>query len=206
MRKLGAVLAFCYCTSLGADTSLEAALLLLDDSRPPSQEDAAAAPWPAGGRDLWVVAAIYEDILRVAVLRERNGTFELVARSEGEEPLTNEPLWSHLVKLDLIPYRIRDGETAIGVRVSNSYTSTARSSSTEALHLYRLRDGRLEMVFAALTSESNYDKSGDTENESARRVVIVAKTKHRGFHDLLVRERGTKKTTAWRWNGQAYAQ
>ena len=206
MRKLAAVLAFCYCVSLQADPSLDAALTLLDDTARPAQDDAVLAQWTAGGPDLWVVAAIYEDTLRTAVLRGRNGAFELVARSEGEEPLTNEPLWTHFVTLDLIPWPIRDGENALGVRVSNSYLSTARSSSTEALHLYRLKNDELTMIFAALTFESNSDKSGDTPDESVRRVVIVGRKKHHGFHDLLVRDRRTKATTTWRWNGDTYTQ
>ena len=37
-------------------------------------------------------------------------------------------------------------------------------------------------------------------------VVVVSKTKHRGFYDLLVREKKTKKTERWRWNGKAYAK
>ena len=61
------------------------------------------------------------------------------------------------------------------------------------------------MVFAEILEESDYFISTDT-GTSAKRVVIVSKTKTKGFYDLLVRDRKTKKTTTWRWNGTAYAR
>ncbi|HVG23060.1 MAG TPA: hypothetical protein VND45_02800 [Thermoanaerobaculia bacterium] len=48
----------------------------------------------------------------------------------------------------------------------------------------------------------NSDSVGSTE----KRAVIVGKTKHRGYYDLLVRDRTTKKTESWRWNGTSYAR
>ncbi len=199
MRTLVFALAFLFAT----DDALE----LLNPSSEP--RDANVARWSAGGKDLWVAAGVYDDELIAAVLRKRNGDYTLVARSEGVEPLADEPLWSVFVTPDLIPFRISDKETAFGVRVSNSYHSTARSSSSEALHLYRLHDGELTMIFAEILASTNVelaqDDSGKDDRTESRRVVIVSKTKHDGFYDLVVRDRKTKETTRWRWNGSAYA-
>lgn len=210
MRTIAVATALLAALSASADPSLDDALALLRITEP---RDAKLARWTAGGKNLWVVAAVEYDVLETALLRERGGELEVVARAEGVEPLANEPLWTVFVTLDLIPYRISDRETAFGVRVSNSYHSTARSSGTEALHLFRWRGDALAMVFADLTMESEYEIRQDVNGEgpedegtTSRWVVIVSKTKHRGFYDLLVREKSTKKTERWRWNGTAYAK
>ena len=212
MRKLLIVVLLLGSLTAVADSRLDEALALLDaDSLPADGDDAALARWDAGGKDLWVVAAIYGDsLIRAAVLREAGGEFALVARSDGEEPVTNEAnLWVASLSLDLIPFRISAQDVAFGVRVQNSYFSTARSSSSEALHLYRLHGGKLTQVFAELTRASNYetpdegDEEEGTETASAA-VVIVSRKKHKGFHDLLLRDTETGATTRFRWNGTAY--
>lgn len=202
MRTIVVAAALLAALSASADPSLADALELLRITEP---RDAKLARWTAGGRNLWVFAAVDYDRLETAVLRERNGELEIVAQSEGVEPLADEPLYRVFVTLDLIPYRISDKETAFGVRVSNSYSSSARSSGTEGLHLYRWRGDKLTMVFADLMEQSHYDIPQDTGSFS-QWVVAVSKTKHRGFYDLLVREKKTKKTERWRWNGRAYAK
>ena len=201
MRTLLFALTFLFAT----DDALQ---LLNPDAKP---RDANVAHWSAGGKDLWVAAGVYDDELIAAVLRERSdGEYALVARSEAIEPLADEPLWAVFVTPDVIPFRISDKETAFGVRVSNSYHSTARSSSSEALHLYRLHNGELTMIFADILSstyvELAQDDSGDDDRTESHRVVIVSKRKHNGFYDLLVRDRKTKKTQTWRWNGTAYVK
>jgi hypothetical protein len=197
MRTLVLALAFLFAT----DDALE----LLDPSEP---RDAKVARWSAGGKDLWVATGVYDEELITAVLRKRNGDYTLVAKSDGVTPLTNEPPWSVSVNPDLIPFRISDQDIAFGVRVSNSYHSTARASSTEALHLFRLHKGELTMVFAALLDESDsefaQDGSDDRIVHESHRVVIVSKTKHKGFYDLIVRDRKTKRSETWRWNGSEY--
>jgi hypothetical protein len=206
MRKLAIALVL-FSFSAFADPRLEKALDLLDPNQRPEQpDDAALGRWTAGGKDLWVVASVYDQVVQAAVLRETNGRFTLVARSNGEEPLSSEPsLYVATVKLDLIPYRIAPKEIAFGVRVSNSYESSARASASEALHLYRLHGGALRQVFVDLTHESNWDKS-DRDGTESQRVVIVGKTRRKGFYDLLVRDTKTKETTTYRWNGSEYAQ
>lgn len=197
----------------GADARLGAALKLLDaHEQPADEDDAALAKWSAGGRDLWVVAAIYDAaLIRAAVLRETRHGFELVARSAGEEPIANEPqIYVSSLKLDLIPYRISPNDVAFGVRVGNSFSSTARSSYSEALHLYRLHVGKLTQVFAELTTDSNYevpdDENAEGEETLTEQVVIVSRTMHKGFYDLLLRDRETKETITYRWDGAAYAR
>lgn len=203
MRKLALALAFFSFSAL-ADARLEQALDLLDpDQRPEQPDDAALGHWR---NDLWVVAAVYDQTVQAAVLHETKGRFTLVARSAGEEPLSSEPnLYAAGVTLDLIPYRIAPKEVAFGVRVSNSYESSARSSASEALHLYRLHGGTLRQVFVTLTRESNWDKS-DQDGAESQWVVIVSKKAHKGFYDLLVRDKKTKETTMYRWNGSEYVQ
>lgn len=195
-----------------ANDRLAAALNLLDADEAPEAHTARLKQWPAGGKDLWVVAAVYgrQDDARIhaAVLRERNSRFTLVARSDGEEPVSGEPLYSFDLELDLIPYRISPSVTAFGVRFQNSYNSTARASSYDALHLYRLDGKRLVPVFAELTFESYVEKAQDGSaddivNERTA-VVIISRKKHNGFYDLLLREKKSRMATTYRWNGERY--
>ena len=44
----------------------------------------------------------------------------------------------------------------------------------------------------------------EEEMQAAGGELTMTATK--GFYDLLVRDRKTKKTTTWRWNGTAYAR
>lgn len=208
MRTLALALVLFSFSAL-ADPRLELALDLLDPHQRPEQpDDAALGHWR---NDLWVVAAVYDQTVQAAVLRETKGRFTLIARSDGEEPLSSEPnLYAAHVKLDLIPYRIAPKEVAFGVRVSNSYESSARASASEALHLYRLHRDTLRQVFVTLTQESNWEKPQDESEEGSGTesewVVIVSKKARKGFYDLLVRNKETKETTTYRWNGSEYVQ
>ena len=170
-------------------------------------------PWPAGGKDLWVVAGVYgghtDATIVAAVVRKTANGFELVARSEGEEPLTVEPVNVFDLELDLIPYRISDRDVAFGVRFENGYNSTARASFTNALHLYRRDGDRLVPVFEAITYDQDLEKAQTDEEENlevvVRSVVVVSHRKSKGFYDLIVRQKKPKKSTTYRWNGTRYA-
>ena len=168
--------------------------------------------WTAGGKDLWVVAGVYgayeETTIVAAVVRKTANGFELVARSEGETPLTAEPAHVFDLELDLIPYRISDRDVAFGVRFENGYNSTARAAFTNALHLYRRDGDRLLPVFEAITFEQNLEKAQTDDEEGIETivssVVVVSRRKSKGFYDLILRQKKPKKSTTYRWNGQRY--
>jgi hypothetical protein len=197
---------------LFADDRLDQALALLNGDEVPASYTPRLKRWPAGGKDLWVVAAVYgwrdQALMHAGVLRETARGFVLVARSDGEEPVSGEPLYSFGLELDLIPYRISPSVTAFGVRIHNSYNSTARASSYDALHLYRLHGKRLVQVFAEVTRETYLEKaqddSGDDIENITSAVVIVSKKKHKGFFDLVVRDQESRESTTFRWNGERY--
>ena len=192
-------------TSALADERLDAALKRIEALDPPDIPGQLGR-WEAGGEGLWVVTSVWDEELEVAVLRERaGGGWDVVAQNEADEPVAAEPLHVYDVELDLIPYRISPGETAFGVRFRNSYNSTARSSSSEALHLYRMKGWKLTLIFAELTLDYNLDKSENEDEEGEEReskwVVLFSKKKTNGFYDLLLRG---KQTTTYRWDGAKY--
>lgn len=213
MRITLMVLLLAWCDVAGAASTDELrraqALEILNEGEDADQNAFAVKRWTSGGPKLWVAAGVFGESLITAVLREAGDELELVAQSEGEEPATAEPFWSADVTLDVIPYRISAREVAFGVRVRNTYVSTARSSHSDGLHLYRWTGGELLPIFAELVLESNselVDENAPRQETSSEWVVIVSERKHKGYFDLLLREKKTKKTRAFRWDGSRYRE
>jgi hypothetical protein len=184
------------------------ALEILNDGEDADQGTFAVKRWTAGGPKLWVAAGVFGETLVAAVLRESGDELELLAQSEGEEPVTAEPLWSADVTLDVIPYRISPSDVAFGVRVRNTYVSTGRSSHSDGLHLYRWSGSALRPIFAELVTDFSSVLLAEHEREEtgSEWVLIVSERKHKGFFDLLLREKVTKKTRTFRWDGERYRE
>lgn len=205
-----------------AEPDLEAAVKLLaepgDDS--PNLDEAVLEERPSLGEDLWLVAAYFDSYeaarLKAGVLRKTANGFRLVARSEDVEPMTAEPVHRLWLSTDSTTFSISPSEDAIALRVGNSFNSTARSSSSDALHLFRFRGNKLTEIFATVLSYSGGDKApyddegneiedGEEEEEfEEKSVVYFSKRKTKGFYNLIVRDLQTRKTTTYRWNGRKY--
>ena len=180
----------------------------------PDERTSDVRPWDRGPRPgLLVGAGMFgEDALRIGVFERRKGKLVLLASTQVESPDGMDHPWSVEVHLDLIRYELRPGECAFGVRYHNSYNSTARFSDTEALYLYRLVGSELQLAFEALTFSDGGDKSEYPEETEAQAttassyVVVLTKTLHDGFYDLLLRNGTTKATRTFVWNGTSYAE
>jgi hypothetical protein len=199
------------------------AVLLPNPPDPLGDEDVAIKPWPNGPAPrLWVAAILLRGsdagTLSVGIFRETNGSLALLARNDDGEAEADEPLWSTAIGLDLIAYRISPGETAFGVIVENSYASTARTSGSRSLQLYRYHDKTLSPIFSAIVSRNNYDRvsaeecEGKTaaqncgEQNSTVEDFVVSFSPHRtdGFFDLLLRPKGGGKAEHYTWMGDKY--
>ncbi|HEX8154543.1 MAG TPA: hypothetical protein VF698_15520 [Thermoanaerobaculia bacterium] len=222
MRTIAvALLLFLAPMASAAEPDVEAAVKLLAEPADgsPDLDEAVLEPWPSLGEDRWVVAAYFEGdetLLKVGVLRKTANGFRLVARGEGVEPETAEPPHKLWLSAESTTFRISPSEEAIALHVSNSFNSTARSSSSGALHLFRLHGDKVTQIFAHVLSYSGGDKADydDEGNEipsdeeleefEEKSVVFFSKTKTKGFYNLVVRDLKTKKTTTYRWDGREY--
>lgn len=217
-----AVLLFLAPMVFAAEPDIAAAVKLLAEpgDGDPDLDDAVLEEWPPLGEERWIVAAYFETdgdaFLKAGVLQKTANGFRLVARSESVEPETAEPPHKLWLSTESTTYRISPSEEAIALRVSNSFNSTARSSSSGALHLFRMHGKKLTPIFAQVLSYSGGDKPryDDEGNEipsdeelkefEEKSVVFFSKTKTKGFYNLIVRDLTTKKTTTYRWNGREY--
>jgi len=174
-----------------------------DGRRGASMACSAVAPWQDG---LSVVVVPDDGALRIALMRDgADGSLETVAGPVSIDPVTIDPLWSCLLDVDrLAPL---GGRPVIAVRLHNSYTSTGRSTSTEALHLL-LRDGpTLRLVFSGLVAAAHSEVAERGRRISwQRRWVVVPTGRGRdGMPNLEVRDRRTNAVVSrHRWTGQAY--
>jgi hypothetical protein len=105
----------------------------------------ALVPWTGG---LSAVAVARDETVLVGLIR---GAPDFAAtEAVGEvEALSIDPLWSPSVEIVPVPLIGRGGDT-IGVRLSNAYVSTGRSTATEALHVLLRREDTLVPVLAVL--------------------------------------------------------
>jgi hypothetical protein len=167
-------------------------------------------PWKHGPRPgLWVGAGLFqEQDLRVGVFERRGGKLALVAGAVVDSPDGIDPPWHGQVSLDLIRFELRPGECAFGVRYANSYSSTSRGAASEALYLYRLAGRKLELAFEALTSWERNDDTADPHSRTEKKsyVVIISSALHGGYYDLILKEKRTKATRTFVWNGKSYAE
>ena len=192
------------------------------------------APWP-GADGVWVAAALSKDtdpVMRVALLAAEGEGFRLLAAGEAE-PLTVEPPWSWELRPAAEAWAVAPGWRAVGVVLRNSYTSTARSAFSDALHLFRQDGAVLRPVFAGMVRRQSYDRSeaeecvtrrgfaqpGAAGRQAPARVrdacerandtmqtwkIAPGPVRHMGVAELVVRARGRVVGRA-RWTGQAYS-
>lgn len=121
--------------------------------------------------------------------------------------------WDYSISLDFAPYRLNARETAFGVRFRNHYQSSARGAVSETLYLYRfweehldpilLWEDHLDSIFNVMTEEEGGDIDGKNDF-SHHRIIIMSTKKHNGFFDLVVKDKKTKKTHYYCWNGSSY--
>ncbi|MBW6397345.1 hypothetical protein KPL78_05755 [Roseomonas sp. HJA6] len=162
--------------------------------------------WGPEADGLSVVVVPDDDDLRIALMRSgADGAPEIVAGPVSIEPITIDPLWSCLLDVDrLAPVGERP---VIAVRIRNSYTSTGRSTSTEALHLL-LRDGTtLRPIFGGLLSAAHSEAGprGRRTSWQRRWVVVTAGRGRGGMPDLEVRDRRNNAVVSrHRWGGEGY--
>ncbi len=202
-------------------------LLAANPLVPDGFRDFALKPWAKGpAAKLWVGAALplgEEAKVITGVFREEGEGLQLLAHHDEGEPLTDEPLRSAGVDLDLLPYRIGADEVAFGVVVSNSYNSTARNTKTHSLQLYRYHGKRLSPIFAAITYRNNYKKGRNEGSEACFRrshetpdcvgeetveefAVVISPHETKGFFDLLLKSKAGGEPARYVWNGSRYEQ
>ncbi len=144
-----------------------------------------------------------------------DGRPRLVARLDLSDAIDLPDLWSTDVPVDATPqdpstmpaswegfdlaaYRLRDGDAAFGLRGRWSDSYAGGGASYSALYLFEIRGDALALVFAAPMSVYQ-DIAGDWNDDGTRqhhitdwaRLLIVQPRTRSGYHDLLLRERGT---------------
>lgn len=185
----------------------DAALRLLNGGQRAHGGCTLVAPWGEAADGLRVVAlAQDDDVVRVAVMRERDGAPVIVAGPEPVEVIRMDPLGSACT-LQLEERSLLGGRPLIALRVSNSGLTTGRSSFTIASH-FLLRNGdSLRAVFASLGQATHSEQVG------RRRVgwhlayrVAPAPARPGRMPDLLVRDVRTGRIVLRaRWQGERYA-
>ena len=132
------------------------------------------APWGAPAEGVFVVAAAndQEEIV-VALMRDgADGQPAIVAGPATFEPIMVGPLWACVLRV--VAQAPLGGRAVLGVNVSTSYTSTARSTSTAALHLLLVEGATLRMRVPTL-AETDIDV--DAEANWARHMAVSANTR-----------------------------
>lgn len=169
----------------------------------------AIASWPGGGPQTYAVAAARDDTLMLGLLR--GGATPRVLARGAAEALAFESLQTPLLQIDPAP--LGPGQPAIGVRLSNSATTTGRSDSTEALHVFIRRDAELAPVFAGYLRAAHSETGPCARNRRAmcrsgweRRWTITPSPARGGRPpELVVRDaRSGAIVGRHRWRGQAY--
>ena len=177
-----------------------------DGRRGASMACSGVGAWGPEAEGLSVVVVPDDGVLRIALMRDgTNGEPNVVAGPVAVEPITIDPLWSCLLDVDrLAPLA---GRPVIAVRIRNAYTSTGRSTSTEALHLL-LRDGTaLRPIFGSLIAAAHSEDTGRGRRSSwQRRWVVVPVGRGRDdMPDLEVRDRRNNAAVSrHRWDGTGY--
>ncbi|MEO3470680.1 hypothetical protein AAFN86_02355 [Roseomonas sp. CAU 1739] len=163
--------------------------------------------WGPEAEGLSVVAVPVDDALRVSLMHDgANGAPETVAGPVELDPITIDPWWACRIDVDrLAPL---GGRAVIALRIHNSYTSTGRSTSTEALHLL-LRDGAtLRPAFGSLLSAAHSEEGprGRRIGWQRRWVVVPVGRGRDGMPNLEVRDRRNNAVVSrHRWDGAGYA-
>ncbi|GGJ00368.1 hypothetical protein [Neoroseomonas lacus] len=167
----------------------------------------AFAPWgaPAEGVFLVAVPNDREEIV-VALMRDgADGQPAILAGPASFEPITLGPLWACLLTaVEQAPLGVRP---TIGIRVSNSYTSTGRSTSTAALHLLLVEGAVLRPVFGSLVSAVHSEgEIGGRRTGWTRRYQVERRPAPQGaMPEITIRDARTRRVVSrHRWRGEAY--
>lgn len=179
-----------------------------------SGDACAIRPWPAAGADIHAVTATESTMLYVALLRlpADGATPTVLARGETGA-ITIDPIWTPSIGIEAeTPLGPR--VPAIAVRLFNGYVSTARSTETQALHLFIRRGEALDPVFAGLLSAEHRERfrcrarrDAPCERGWTRTYRITAAGPARGTTPppLVVRDARTGRVLARpHWRGMAY--
>ncbi len=176
------------------------------------------APWADGPSGLLVVAALEDTdandeaetlgALRVGLVARRGSGFVLVASDKDAdypEPRREITPSTPSVMIDRAVFRIAPNETALGVDISETLTTSSTTAGASSLMLYRRSGAKLIPIFSAQTADSTIDKTGASAREESNRH-IVRFTSHltRGYYDLVVARPGARAGRTFIWNGSRY--
>ena len=160
---------------------------------------------------------------RLSVLEAQNGKLTEIARGRpaftethcenaGNAPATDDE--APTLALDLAPYAIAKGKTALGVRLQCHNSFPAGDGVETRLALFEIAENSiLRKIFEASVDWDNHDRVGGDSNTEG--IVIVQKTAHAGYFDLLLQTTVTRdsdppeKRTEKRlyvWSGDRYAE
>ena len=174
----------------------------------------AIRPWPAAGPNTYVIATGEVTALYVALLRVPPGGAppHLVAQGSADA-LTIDQIWTPSIDI-AAQSPLGPGVSAIAVRLTNSYVSTARRTETTALHLFLRQGDRLDPVFSGLLSAEHraYRRCGRPMGEYcdsgwSRTYTIAAEAPARDATPprLVVRDARTRRVLLRpRWRGTEY--
>ena len=165
------------------------------------------APWgpPADGVFVVAVPNDREEIV-VALMRDGpDGQPAILAGPATFEPITLGPLWSCLLRVaEQAPL---GGRPVVGLRVSNAYTSTGRSTSTESLHLLLLDGAALRPILGSIISATHADgpPQGPRTGWSRRYVLHRSPARQDAMPAIEIRDaRSRRVVSRHRWRGDAY--
>lgn len=167
----------------------------------------AFAPWGEPAEGVFVVAAPNDrEEIVVALMHDgADGQPAIVAGPAAFEPITLGPLWACV--LDAVAQAPLGGRAVVGLRVSNSYTSTARSTSTESLHLLLPDGAALRLVFGTITSAVHADgpPQGPRTGWSRRYQMVRRPAPQGAMPEITIRDARTRRVVSrHRWRGDAY--
>lgn len=162
-------------------------------------------PW-RGHRDSWVVLSSKRVApgaspkaldAELAVVERRDGQLALVAKgglsfessSCGDTESPYPDALGPVVSLDLAPYALSEGDTAIGVRLACDYATANGDGRETRLYLHRLREGKLSSVFDVEVDVTETQNGPEGGEYHVQHVVVMAPEKHEGLFDILVRHK-----------------
>lgn len=174
----------------------------------------AIAPWSAADAKVFAVAVAQDNGLSVGLVRAAPGNAAPTVLARGDaEALTIDPIWSPLLAIEAAS-PLGPGHPALGVRLSNSYTSTGRSASTEALQVFVRRGAAMVPVFAGYLRAAHSETGPCARNRRVmcrtgwtRQWTIRPAPGARGARppDLLVRDaRSGAVVSRHRWQRDGY--
>jgi hypothetical protein len=165
------------------------------------------AAWGAPTEGVFVVAAANErEEIVVALMRDgADGQPAIVAGPATFEPIMVGPLWACVLRV--VAQAPLGGRAVLGVSVSTSYTSTARSTSTAALHLLLVEGATLRPIFGSLVSAAHSEGPLDGRRTGwTRRYEVVRLPAAPGaMPEITVRDARRRRVVSRHlWRGDGY--